>query len=197
MWDAAKPLFRQCDVMPTRDREYLTKDEVELLMKAAAKIGRHGQRDRTLILLGYRHGFRISELVGLKWSDVDFSRAAIRCARVKKSETNNHPISGEELRALRQLQRAYPDSQWLFVSERKQPLAARTARLIITRAGEVAELPFPIHPHMLRHACGYQLAAAGTDTRAIQEYLGHKNINHTVRYTKLAPGRFEKLAEVL
>ena len=183
--------------MAPRDREYLTKEEVTLIMKAASQTGRHGHRDRTLILLGYRHGFRISELVNLKWSDIDFGRATIRCARVKQSETNNHPINGEELRALRQLQREYPDSQWLFVSERKQPLASRTARLIVTRAGEIAGLGFPIHPHMLRHACGYQLANVGTDTRAIQEYLGHKNIAHTVRYTKLAPGRFEKLVEVL
>ena len=76
------------------------------------------------------------------------------------------------------------------MSERKAAMAAATARGIIERAGVQACLPFPVHPHMLRHACGFYLAAKGHDTRAIQAYLGHKNIQHTVRYTELAPGRF-------
>jgi site-specific recombinase XerD len=58
------------------------------------------------------------------------------------------------------------------------------------RIGARAEMPFPVHPHMLRHGCGYALANAGHDTRALQAYLGHKNIQHTVRYTELAPDRF-------
>ena len=97
-----------------------------------------------------------------------------------------------ELRALRQLQRKYPDTNYLFVTERGAVMAAATARGIIQRAGKMAELSLSVHPHMLRHACGFYLASRGHDTRAIQAYLGHKNIQHTVRYTELSPKRFQE-----
>ncbi len=102
-----------------------------------------------------------------------------------------HPLRGVELRALRQLQRKYPDSNYLFVSERGTVMAAATARGIIERAGKIAGLSLSVHPHMLRHACGFYLASRGHDTRAIQAYLGHRNIQHTVRYTELSPTRFQ------
>lgn len=95
------------------------------------------------------------------------------------------------VRALRTLQRDYPDTQYVFVSERKAPLSTRAIRQIVARAGKLAGIPFPVHPHQLRHACGYYLASCGHDTRAIQDYLGHKNIHHTVRYTQMSPQRFE------
>ena len=100
-------------------------------------------------------------------------------------------MRGIELRALRQLQREYPHSPYLFVSERGTAMAAATARKIIERAGEIAELSLSVHPHMLRHACGFYLASRGHDTRAIQAYLGHKNIQHTVKYTELSSQRFK------
>lgn len=174
-----------------RTREHLLPLEVEAMVKAAKAFGRHGHRDATLILLAYRHGLRISELVALRWSQVDFSGGTIYINRLKHGVSATHPLRGPELRALRQLQREYPDSPYLFVSERGAAMASATARGIIERAGVKAGLPFPIHPHMLRHACGFYLAASGHDTRAIQAYLGHKNIQHTVRYTELAPGRFK------
>ena len=87
-------------------------------------------------------------------------------------------------------ERDYPDTPYVFVTERKGPLTTSAVRKIIARAGELAGLGFPVHPHMLRHACGFKLANDGHDTRAIQHYLGHKNIQHTVRYTELAPDRF-------
>ncbi len=102
-----------------------------------------------------------------------------------------HPLRSPELRALRALHRDYTDTSYVFVSERKAPLSTRSIRHIIARAGELAGIPFPVHPHQLRHACGYYLAASGHDTRAIQDYLGHKNIHHTVRYTQMSPQRFE------
>ena len=161
------------------------------MIKAARTVGRHPHRDSTLILLAYRHGLRVSELVALRWEQVDFSGAAIHINRLKQGVSATHPLRGPELRALRQLQREYPDSAYLFVSERRAALAAATARGIIERAGRVAELPLSVHPHMLRHACGFYLASRGHDTRAIQAYLGHKNIQHTVRYTELSPARFK------
>jgi type 1 fimbriae regulatory protein FimB/type 1 fimbriae regulatory protein FimE len=174
-----------------RTREHLLQLEVDAMVKAAKGVGRHGHRDATLILLAYRHGLRVSELVALRWEQVDFNVGTIYINRLKHGVSTTHPLRGPELRALRQLQREYPGSPYLFASERGAVMAAATARGIIERAGVLAGLAFPVHPHMLRHACGFYLASQGHDTRAIQAYLGHKNIQHTVRYTELAPGRFK------
>jgi type 1 fimbriae regulatory protein FimE len=103
---------------------------------------------------------------------------------------STQPLGGPEIRALRRLQRDYPDTPYVFVTERKGPLTASTVRKLVARVGAAAKLGFPVHPHMLRHACGYKLANEGHDTRAIQHYMGHRNIQHTVRYTELAPDRF-------
>ena len=174
-----------------RKREYLIPDEVEKLLQASSKLGRHGARDRTLVLLAYRHGLRVSELVSLRWDQVDLKAGLLHVARLKNGIASTHPIRGPELRALRELRRNYPSSPYLFVSERGAPMTPATVRKLITRAGEKAKLPFPIHPHMLRHSTGYKLANDGHDTRAIQQYLGHRNITHTVRYTELSPERFK------
>ncbi len=182
---------RRTSNLDRRTREYLTPAEVEKLLQASGKVGRHGVRDRTLILLAYRHGLRVSELVTLRWDQIDFKAGLVHINRLKNGLPSTHPIRGVELRALRELRREYPESPYLFVTERKGPMTPATARKLIARAGELAKLPFPIHPHMLRHACGFKLASDGQDTRAIQQYLGHKNITHTVRYTELSPERFK------
>jgi type 1 fimbriae regulatory protein FimE len=173
-----------------RSREYLTEKEVERLMEAAARLGRHGTRDATLILLAYRHGLRVSELVSLRWEQVDLRQGLLHIVRRKHGIASVHPLRGPELRALRRLLRDYPETAYVFVSERKAPLTVDTVRKIVGRAGVEAGLEFPVHPHMLRHATGYKLANDGQDTRAIQHYLGHRNIQHTARYTELTPGRF-------
>ena len=173
------------------EREYLHPHEVEDLIKAARHVGRHGLRDATIILLMFRHGLRSAELVALKWSNVDLKGGYLAVHRVKHGHDSVHPLRAPELRALRQLQLDYPETQYVFVSERKAPLSTRSVRQIIARAGKLAGLPFPVHSHQLRHSCGYYLAASGQDTRAIQDYLGHRNIQHTVRYTQLSPSRFE------
>lgn len=178
-----------------RGREYLLAEEVEAMMNAAAKVGRHPVRDRALILLMYRHGFRVSEVNSLRWHQIDFNRGHIHVHRRKNGKPSTHPLYGDELRLLRRLQRDYPDTPYVFVSERKAPMSERIIHQIVQRAGEVAGLDFPTHPHMLRHGCGYYLADKGTDTRVIQDYLGHRQIQHTVKYTELAPGRFVGLWE--
>ena len=182
---------RRTSNLDRRTREYLTPAEVETLLQAAGQVGRHGARDRTLLLLAYRHALRVSELVSLRWEQIDFKAGLVHVARVKNGTPSTHPIRGPELRALRELKREYPDSPYLFVTERGGPMTPATVRKLIARAGELAKLPFPIHPHMLRHSAGYKLASDGQDTRAIQQYLGHKNITHTVRYTALSPERFK------
>ena len=175
----------------SEDREYLRPHEVEKLINAARHVGRHGLRDATIILLMFRHGLRSAELVALKWSSVDLKDGYLAIHRVKHGHDSVHPLRSPELRALRQLQLSYPNTQYVFVSERKAPLSTRSIRQIVSRAGKLAGLPFSVHSHQLRHACGYYLAAQGHDTRAIQDYLGHRNIQHTVRYTRLSPSRFE------
>ena len=175
----------------SRSREYLTPDEVDRLMVAAKLVGRHAHRDATLILIAYRHGLRVSELVALRWDMVDLKQGLLHVARLKNGVESVHPLRGPELRALRKLQRDYPDTPYLFVTERKGPLTTSTVRKIIARAGEKAKIGLSVHPHMLRHSTGYKLANDGHDTRAIQHYLGHKNIQHTVRYTELAANRFK------
>jgi type 1 fimbriae regulatory protein FimB/type 1 fimbriae regulatory protein FimE len=174
-----------------RSREYLTPSEVRALTKAAGRRGRYGQRDACLVLLVYRHGLRVSEAVSLKWADVDLKAGHLHVRRAKQGVPSTHPLQGDELRALRQLRRDWPEhGGFVFLSERGGPMTADGVRKMITRTGEEAGLPFPVHPHMLRHACGFKLANDGHDTRALQLWLGHRNIQHTVRYTELSPARF-------
>src|SRR6516165_5354320 len=174
-----------------RTREYLTEAEVERLM-AAAKRNRWGHRDPTMILVAFRHGLRASELVDLRWDQVDFRTATLHVRRVKQGTSSTHPILGDELRALRRLQREQePKSPFVFTSERGAPFTTAGFARMVERSGAEARLGFKAHPHMLRHACGYALANKGHDPRALQAFLGHKNIQHTVRYTELAPTRFK------
>ncbi len=140
----------------------------------------------------YRHGLRVSELIDLKWNQLDFKQAEMHVRRLKGSTPAVHPVKGDELRLLRKLQREY-DSKFVFVSERGLPLSRSAVAAIVKRAGTTAEIGLSVHPHMLRHACGYYLANKNIDTRTIQAYLGHRSIQHTVRYTELAPGRFSDL----
>lgn len=180
--------------VPNRDRrsrEYLTPDEVEKLMASAARLGRHGHRDSALILLAYRHALRVGEIVALRWDQIDLKQGLLHVNRLKNGVASTHPLRGPELRALRRLKRDYPSSAYVFVTERGGPMTADNVRKLIARAGEAAGLPFPVHPHMLRHATGFKLANEGHDTRAIQHYMGHRNIQHTVRYTEMAPDRFK------
>jgi type 1 fimbriae regulatory protein FimE len=193
------PRFRECLIKPPRkrpnaerrSREFLTPAEVERLVEAAQGVGRHGHRDAAMILITYRHALRVSELTALRWDQADLAQGLLHVRRRKNGNPSTHPLHGTELRALRRLQRDYPSSPYIFTGERKGPLTDSTVRKMVARAGTAARLEFPVHPHMLRHGCGYKLANDGQDTRAIQHYLGHKNISHTVRYTELSPDRFK------
>lgn len=175
-----------------RPREYLTPPEVEELIAVAKKRGRYGYRDATMILLAYRHGLRVTELCSLRWEQVDFEAGLLHVRHVKHGIPSVHPLRAPELRALRQLQRQSSPSPYLFVTERGSPITAAGFRKTFTRVAQLSSLPFSVHPHMLRHACGYKLVNEGHDTRSIQHYLGHKNIQHTVRYTELAASCFKE-----
>ncbi len=175
-----------------RPREYLRSDEIDRLI-VAAKSSSAPVRNHALVLTSYRHGLRVGEAVELKWSQVDFERSQIHINRLKNGKPGLHPIEADELRLLRRLKREVGESPWMFLSRLRAPLTPRGANMIVTELGESAGLEFPIHFHCLRHSCGFALAGRGCDTRLIQDWLGHQNIQHTVRYTALAPHRFEGL----
>jgi type 1 fimbriae regulatory protein FimB len=184
---------------PTVDRggkDFLTEAEMKRFLDAA-RGGRHGVRDYAMMLMTYRHGLRVSELVDLRLRDIDLDSARLYVRRKKGSLSTHQPIEGDELRALRAWlrerdQRADARSSYLFLSERG-PMTRQAVNCLVDESGKRARLRCHVHPHMLRHSTGYYLANRNYDTRLVQDYLGHKNIAHTVRYTRTAAVRFEGL----
>jgi integrase len=177
-------------------RDYLTEREVERLIEAA-KQNRSGHRDATAILVAYRHGLRASEVVALRWDDIDLATGRLHVRRAKAGDASVHPISARESRALRKLLLEAPPSPYVFISKRRAPLSAAGHQRMVARAGVAAKFTFLVHSHMLRHACGFKLANDGHDTRAIQAYLGHRSIIPTVRYTALTPQSVQAFLEGL
>ena len=177
----------------SRTREYLTPDEVERMVAAARRAGgRLAERDALLIMTAYRHGLRASELIALRWEQIDLKAGLLHVARLKHGSSSTHPLRGPELRALTAWKHAQGDATtYVFTSLRGGPMTRRTVHHLVAEAAKAASIEFPVHLHMLRHATGFCLANAGQDTRAIQLYFGHKNIQHTVRYIELAAGRFK------
>jgi integrase len=161
----------------TVKRRYLTEREVERLMDCARKYGRYGHRDATMILVAYRHGLRASEVCDLQWQQIELSEGRLHVHRVKNGIPSVHPIRGDEMRALRKLRRDYPREAYVFVSERGGPISPIGFHRLIQRVGETAKMPFPIHPHMLRHACGFKLANDGHDTRACSTTSGTRTFS--------------------
>ncbi len=176
-----------------RSREHLTPKEVYRLIEAAGERGRHRLRDRTLLLFMFRHGLRAGEVCLLKWDAVMFDEKAIAITRLKNGMSGMHRLQPDELDALSQLRQEQPKGYFVFSNERGEQMTTGAIAKIMRRARELVDLPLPVHPHMLRHSCGYYLAEQGLPTRDIQEYLGHKNIQHTVRYTAANPARFDRI----
>ena len=178
------------------DRKHLTGREVERLIEAT-KGRRNEARDRCLVLLMFRHGLRVSEACRLKLDQVDTESRVLHVSRLKGGLSTTHPLRGDELRAigvwLKERARMKPTGRTFFVSEQRKPLHRSTVNLLLITYSKASSLPLLAHPHMLRHACGFALADQGADTRLIQDYLGHRNIQHTVKYTATNPARFEKL----
>jgi len=189
----------QTEISETIDqnaKNFLTTSEMKKFLEAARK-GRHGMRDYCLMLTAYRHGLRVSELIDIRLKDLDFDSARIYVRRLKGSLSTHQPIEGDELRSIRawlKTRENYPNanSNYLFLSERG-PLTRQAVNYLVEQIGKRAKLNFKINPHMLRHSTGYYLANKGCDTRLIQDYLGHRNITHTVRYTRTSAHRFEGL----
>ena len=180
----------------SNERNYLTPGEVEALLKAA-KRGRHGERDYYMILSAYRHGYRVTELVTARLVDLDLAAGRIYVRRCKGSLSTTHPIQGDEMRAARAWLRAREkmpaaSSGFLLLGERG-PLTRQAVNYILKSAAKRAGLDIQVHPHILRHSCGFALANKGMDTRLIQDWLGHQSIQHTVRYTRTSANRFQEV----
>ncbi|MGK7892400.1 MAG: tyrosine-type recombinase/integrase [Xenococcus sp. (in: cyanobacteria)] len=184
------PSTESCNIF----RDHLTASEVKLLIEAVkSQGGWYSFRNSVLILMLYRHGLRRREAALLRWSDVDLKEGTIYIRRIKGSRSGRHPLQGDEMRALKKLKRDGEPSPFVFTGNRHTPLSERTISHIVHQAGLWAAFDFTVHAHLLRHACGYYLANKGVDTRTIQDYLGHANIQNTVRYTRLSAARFEGL----
>jgi len=187
---------RQKSTVDSREKDFLTEAEMHRFLEAA-RHGRHGVRDYLLMLMTYRHGLRVSEVVDLRLKDLDLATGRLYVRRKKGSLSTQQPLEGNEVRALRawlreREQRGDARSSYLFLSERG-PMTRQAVNYLAKEIGQRAKLRFHVHPHMLRHSTGYYLANRGYDTRLVQDYLGHKNIMHTVRYTRTAAVRFEGL----
>lgn len=179
-----------------RSREYLTLDEVNRLIDAAELRGRHPIRDKALLLLMFRHGLRVTEAITLRWDAVMIEQQAIGITRLKGSVSGTHPLQPDEIDVLKDLRSQDYPVPYLFVGERGGHLKRHAVTSLVNRCAELAGLEIKCHPHMLRHSCGYHLANQGKDTRLIQDWLGHRNIQHTVTYTKLNPRRFGEISWV-
>jgi type 1 fimbriae regulatory protein FimB len=193
---------------PEGERKHLTLLEVDRLLAATKDNPRTGLRDRCLILLMFRHGLRVTEACAMRMDQVDLESRILQVQRLKGGLSTTQPLRTEEIRLLKgwMVERerwlrqwsqgrsgGTPDRQALFLSTRGTALSRKTFWALLRRYGDLAGLSLPPHPHMLRHACGFALADQGADTRLIQDYLGHRNIQHTVRYTATNPVRFERL----
>ena len=175
-----------------RGKDFLNDSEMDRLLEAA-KRGRHGTRDHLLLLMMYRHGLCVSEAIALRRDDVNLQQARLWVRRLKNGLSVEHPIAGDELRAIKRYLATRDDRlPWLFVSERGQQLERTSVFYLVRSAAAKAGLQ-DVHPHTLRHSCGYYLADKGTDLRTIQDYLGHRDPRHTVQYTRVSGRRFEGL----
>lgn len=175
-----------------RPREYLTPDEMQRVLQAAKKSGGiPAARNFTLLLVCYRHGLRAGEASGLLWSDVELKRERLHVRRLKDGDPGVHRLQKDEVKALRQLRKDYPENRHVFIGERGNRLSVSGIRQIVQHAGEAAGLDFPIHAHVLRHFCGYALADQGWDILRIKDWLGHVCVSSSALYAKLSPHKFD------
>lgn len=181
-------------------RKHLSRSEIEKLLNISV-IGMHGARNYCMIYLAFTHGLRVSELCSLRISDIDLEEKTICIYRLKNGLSTIHPLRDEEVDILNKwldLRGGVrgANSEWVFLSAKGFRISRKRVYSIINSLGAIAKISVKVHPHMLRHSCGFALADQGVDTRLIQDYLGHRNIQHTVTYTASNSNRFLKLWKV-
>lgn len=180
-----------------RSRKFLRHEEVKRLITAAGSIGRNRHRDATLIFMMFRHGLRVSEAISITWEQIDLAAGRFFVRRIKNGKASTHPLNAQQIDALTLLREKHADAYpYVFISTRDDRLERSTVYKMIARAGRLAGLEVPVNTHMLRHSCGYHLAnVRKAGARRIQDYLGHRDIRHTVRYTELDETKFDGLWE--
>lgn len=193
-------LVAERETVDSRPKNFLSPSEIAKFLEASRKRGRYSVRDYLMVLMAYRHGLRVGELVRFRLDDMDIEAGRVFVRRQKGSMSTSHPMAGDEIRAARAWLRlrssfAHKASNFLFVSERGDSMIRQSFSYLCREIGKRMKPPMHVHPHMLRHSCGYALANMGKDTRLIQDYLGHKEIKNTEIYTRTTAKRFEKLWE--
>lgn len=199
------PMPRRPKNADVRTREHLEPSEVDALMKATEQgSSRYPLRDKCMVLLAARHGLRVSELVATRWDQIEFKALRYFVRRVKRGQDSMHILEQDEIRLLRRLyaeqrnkareETGNPDNHSLFVfeTERGGPMTPSNFRKMIKVLGVEAGIPFPVHPHQLRHACGFQKTMEDWNPRHLQHWLGHQNIRHTMHYCNLTDKPFEQ-----
>ena len=174
-----------------RDREYLYQEEIDRLI-GTAKSERYGKLWHCVILLMYRHAYRTSELISLKWSDIDFQSGQIKVNRLKNGLSNTQPLGSDEIKALKRLHRD-KKSSYVFISNQQKPLSYIGIHKAVSRIGVNAGIELRVHPHMIRHTAAIHFLERSKDLFLTKEFLGHKDINNTMIYLKLTPGRLESV----
>ncbi|WP_157941201.1 MULTISPECIES: tyrosine-type recombinase/integrase [Arenibacter] len=165
-----------------RAKDFLRDAEIELILEASKKT-RYPKRNYLLLLTIYRHGLQVSEATAIKKSDVNIQESRIWVNRLKSGLSVEHPISEDVLSAIKRFLNSRKDNlPWLFVNERGLPLSRHAVNYIVKVAAIKAKLE-NVHPHTLRHSCGFYLTNKGYDLRLIQDYLGHSDPKHTAHYT--------------
>lgn len=174
-----------------KGKDFLSEDQIKEMLKLA-KQTRYPKRNYLILLLMFRHGYRVSELLKTELVDVDLKRGRLWVRRSKEGLSTEQPLEGDEIRAIKQYLSTRKDKlKYLFISERNTPLTRQNINYLLNGIGE--KMKVKINPHMLRHSCGYYLANKGYDLRLIQDYLGHRDPRHTVRYTRTCSARFNGL----
>ena len=177
-------------------RKFLYETEIDALLDAA-KASSKSARNLALVLVMYRHGLRATEALAMQWQDINFKAQEIYIRRCKGSVSGAAPLWRDELKALSNYRKKSSDRShgFIWLGQGHKPLSYDGLYRLIKTLGEAADLPFPLHPHQLRHSCGYHSINKGHDVRLVQQLLGHKSITNTVRYTELAAGALRKMVD--
>lgn len=178
-------------------RKFLTASEIDKIISSVSNT-RNSERNKCLMLMCFIHGLRVSELSQLRLQDIELSKGIIFISRLKNGLSVQHPLHNNEIILLKEWIKKrstyrQSDSQYLFLSMYGDKLSRQQLYRIFSNAGKKANVNVDVHPHMFRHACGYALADQGCDTRLIQDYLGHRNIQNTVIYTASNAARFRSI----
>ena len=168
-------------------RQALTQDELDRLF-AALKGNRHGHRDYMMALVTFLHGLRVSELIDLRWDDIDWRKGTIAIRRLKGSIDGTHYLERDEATGLKRLQREQePKRPHIFTSERGEAFTRFAINKMIATAGQNAKITWPVHPHCLRHTTGTMQANGGMDAWRLSKLMGHASIANTTKYVRMSP----------